>query len=79
MMRLMLYVADAVASGGALRVQNNIPMATARHSDTSGQHFVKSAVVMNLPPTSITLEARIVHYQHIALMRAVDDDNVACV
>lgn len=61
----------------AAKINDGVPISRVRHSNVCGEHLGEAAIKFVLPATPIVLKVRIIHYEHVALMRAVNDNNVA--
>ena len=58
------------------KINSDVPMIRVRHSDSRGQHSVEAPVVFKSAAASVALEIDVVRKHDIALMVAVNDDNV---
>jgi hypothetical protein len=59
------------------KIDGCIPIAATRHRNSRGEHFEAPAMIVVRPAVFEALKVCIAHYSHIALMRALNDDNVA--
>jgi hypothetical protein len=56
-----------------------IPIAAVGHRDLSRRPFIMPAMIVVRPAALETLKVCVAHHSHIALMRALNDNNVASV
>jgi hypothetical protein len=74
-----LEIVDAVVDVGsaAAKIDRYVPVAVMRHSDSGRKVTEKSAVVSVLSTGSESLKVGIIRKPHIALVAALDDDDVS--
>jgi hypothetical protein len=70
---------DAVLDIGApvAKIDGDIPVPRTGNDNPHRKHFVMSTVIPKTPPSPVVAEINIVRKKHIALIRAINDDDIA--
>jgi hypothetical protein len=61
----------------ATKIDGDIPVIKAGNNNPHGKHFVMSAVISEISSVPVVAEIDIVLKKHVALVRAVNDDDIS--
>jgi len=70
------YVVPDVC-GAVPEVDGHIPMTRMGNDDSGREHLIKTAVIGVLSSASVRAKISVIHKTDVALVRAVDSDNIA--